>query len=99
MSGEVILYNAEDGGTQLRLRVEDGTVWLSQAELAELFQTTPQNITQHIRSILRDGELDREATCKDLLHVAHGWTSCRRIEIVSRRALKDAEIASQGSRT
>lgn len=69
MSGEVVLYNTEDGGTQLRLRVEDGTVWLSQAEMAELFQTTPQNITQHIRTVLRDGELEREATCKDLLQV------------------------------
>ncbi|CAA7611398.1 putative DNA-binding protein [Candidatus Terasakiella magnetica] len=69
MSGEVILYNTEDGRTQLRLEVVDGTVWLTQAEMAELFQTTPQNVTQHIRTIYGDGELEREATCKDFLQV------------------------------
>ncbi len=69
MSGEVILYNTEDGGTKLRLRVVDGTVWLSQAEMAELFQTTPQNVTQHIRAIYATGELEKAATCKDHLQV------------------------------
>ena len=69
MSGEVILYNTEDGGTSLRLRVVDGTVWLSQAEMAELFQTTPQNVTLHIRAIYATGELDKQATCKDYLQV------------------------------
>jgi hypothetical protein len=69
MTGEVILYKTEDGRTQLRLQIVDGTVWLSQAEMAELFQTTPQNVTQHIRTIYRDGELEREATCKDFLQV------------------------------
>lgn len=69
MSDAVILYNTEDGGTHLRLKLQDGTVWLSQAEMAELFQTTPQNITQHVRTIYDDGELDREATCKDFLQV------------------------------
>jgi hypothetical protein len=69
MSGEIILYNTEDGRTRLRLEVADGTVWLSQAEMAELFQTTPQNITQHIRAVYAAGELEREATCKELLQV------------------------------
>ena len=69
MSGEIILYNSEDGRTQLRLEVADGAVWLSQAEMAELFRTTPQNITQHIRAIYASGELDRAATCKQDLQV------------------------------
>ncbi|GAB3124510.1 virulence RhuM family protein [Novispirillum itersonii] len=69
MNDSVILYNSEDGGTHLRLKRQDGTVLLSQAEMAELFQTTPQNITQHIRTLYGDGGLDREATCKDFLHV------------------------------
>ena len=69
MRDGVILYNTEDGGTRLRLRVVDGTVWLSQAEMAELFQTTPQNITLHVRAIYAAGELDKAATCKDHLHV------------------------------
>lgn len=69
MTDALLLYNTEDGRTQLRLRLEDGTVWLTQAEMAELFQTTPQNITQHVRAIYAAGELVREATCKELLHV------------------------------
>ncbi len=69
MSGEVILYNTEDGRTQLRLEVVDGTVWLSQAEMAELFQATKQNISLHIRNILAEGELAEAATVKDYLTV------------------------------
>lgn len=69
MSGEAILYNAEDGRAQLRLVVVDGTVWLSQAELAELFQTTKQNVSVHVRNILAEGELTAEATVKEYLTV------------------------------
>ena len=67
--GEIILYTTEDGVSTLSLRVEDGTVWLTQAEIAELFQTTPQAITQLIRAIYGEGELDEAATCKELLQV------------------------------
>lgn len=67
--GELILYQSEDGLARVQLRAADGTAWLSQAEIAELFQTTPQNITQHIKAILADGETDEEATCKELLQV------------------------------
>jgi hypothetical protein len=67
--GEIILYTTEDGTARIQLLAHDGTVWLSQGDMAELFQTTPQNITQHIRAIFTDGELDREATCKDHLQV------------------------------
>ena len=47
-SGEFILYQTEDGRTRLEVRLEQETVWLSQKTMAELFQTTPQNIMQHI---------------------------------------------------
>lgn len=67
--GELILYKTEDGITQISLREMDGTVWLTQAEIAELFQTTPQNITMLIKGIYEDQELSPEATCKDLLQV------------------------------
>lgn len=67
--GELILYRTEDGRTELHLRAADGTVWLTQAEMAELFETTPQNITQHIRSVYEEGELAEAATCKDDLQV------------------------------
>ncbi|MFD1199140.1 virulence RhuM family protein [Brucella gallinifaecis] len=67
--GELILYQTEDGQAEINLRSIDGTVWLTQAELGELFDTTPQNVTLHIKSIYEDGELAEEATCKDFLQV------------------------------
>jgi len=69
MSGGVILYNTEDGRAQLRLEIGDDTVWLSQNGMAELFDTTKQNISVHVRNILADGELSPEATVKENLTV------------------------------
>lgn len=65
--GQVLIYR--DGDTQLRVRIQGRTVWLTQAAMAELFQTTPQNITLHLQSIYAEGELDEQATCKDYLQV------------------------------
>lgn len=67
--GELVIYRTEDGRDQIQLRIEEGSVWLTQAEIGALFETTPQNITQHIKSILEEGELTEEATCKQLLQV------------------------------
>lgn len=58
MNNEIIIYNTEDGKAKINLKYEDGTVWLNQNEIAELFQTTKQNISKHIKSILEDGEVD-----------------------------------------
>jgi hypothetical protein len=68
-TGEVLLYQTEDGRTRLECRFAEETLWLSQALIAELFQTTPQNVTQHLRAIYGEGELQPEATCKDFLQV------------------------------
>lgn len=68
-AGELILYRSEDGGSRVQLRAVDGTVWLTQAEIAELFQTTPQNISLHVKAIYAEGELDPAATCKQYLQV------------------------------
>jgi hypothetical protein len=67
--GELILYQAEDGRTRIECRFDQGTVWLSQALMAELFQTSVQNVNAHILNILREKELDPEATIKDYLMV------------------------------
>lgn len=69
MTDNIILYNTEDGRAQFRLAVSDGSVWLTQSEMAALFETTPQNITQHIRAVYVANEQDREATCKESLQV------------------------------
>lgn len=67
--GELVLYRTEDGRDAIQLRVVDGTVWLTQAEIAALFETTSQNVNQHLRTIFDDRELDEAATCKDFLQV------------------------------
>jgi hypothetical protein len=67
--GELVLYRTQDGLTEIQLRAIDGAVWLTQAEMAELFETSPQAITQLIKSIYREGELVEEATCKEFLQV------------------------------
>ena len=64
-----VLYQADDRTTRIEVRLDSGTVWLTQAQLAELFQTTPQNITLHLKAVYEDGELSEEATCKSYLQV------------------------------
>ena len=66
---EIILYQTEDGRTRIQCRFEDETLWLTQAQIAELFQTSPQNVTLHLKGIFAEGELDETATCKDYLQV------------------------------
>ncbi len=65
----IILYQTEDGRTRIQCRFDAETLWLTQAQMAELFQTTPQNVTLHLRAIFAEGELAEEATCKDYLQV------------------------------
>lgn len=65
----MILYSTHDGQTRIQLRAEDGSVWLNQAEIAELFQTSKQNVSLHAKNIIEDGELEAEATVKESLTV------------------------------
>lgn len=66
---QLIIYRTEDGKTKLEVRLEHESIWLTQAAMAELFQTTPQNITLHLKDIYNTGELTQEATCKKNLQV------------------------------
>lgn len=66
---DVILYTTEDGKTQVDLHLEDGTVWLSQQQIADLFLTSKQNISKHIKAIYQDQELDEGATVNQQLTV------------------------------
>jgi len=68
-AGELILYRSEDGRAEIQLRAEGETVWLTQAEMADLFDTSVPNINIHIRNILKEEELDEGATIKDDLIV------------------------------
>ena len=62
MSNDIIIYKTEDGESKISLKLEKGTVWLSQLEIAELFETTKQNVSKHIKAIFEDGELLEKAT-------------------------------------
>ena len=67
---ELIIYNTPDGKSSIALYTKDGTVWLNQNQLAELFTTSKQNIDQHIFSILKDKELDRFSVVKNYFTTA-----------------------------
>ena len=67
-SGEIILYQPDET-IRLEVRLCDETVWLTQAQMAVLYRTTPQNVTIHIRNLYKEGELDKISTCKDYLQV------------------------------
>lgn len=68
-NGNIIIYQSEDGQTHIEVRMEDETVWLSQQQMAELFQTSRTNVVEHIKHIYEDGELQKEATCRKFRQV------------------------------
>jgi len=61
---DILIYQTEDGNTKIDVRLENETVWMTQKAIAELYQTTPQNITLHVKNIYKEGELKEESTCK-----------------------------------
>ena len=63
--GEIVIYQTENGDTKLDVRMEDETVWLTQAQLVELYQTTKSNVSEHIKHIFEDGELDESSVVRN----------------------------------
>jgi len=68
-NSDILLYQTEDGETRIQVRLDKETVWITQAAMAELFQTTKQNVSLHLRNIYGEGELQRELTVKEYLTV------------------------------
>ena len=66
---QIVLYQPDES-IRLEVKLDDDTVWLTQAQITELFRTTRNNITMHIRNIFKEGELDETAVCKESLHTA-----------------------------
>lgn len=78
-NGEIILYQPDDKSTRLSVRIEDETVWLTQSQMVELFNSSKQNISLHINNIFKEGELLSEATVKEYLTVqSEGRRNVRR---------------------
>jgi len=67
--GQIILYQSDDKSTQLEVRIDEETVWLTQAQMVELFSSTKQNISLHINNIFKEGELNPFSTVKEYLIV------------------------------
>lgn len=78
-TGRILIYQNEKGDTKIDVYFEDDTIWMTQKNIAELYQTTPQNITLHIKNIYTDGELEELATCKNYLQVQNeGYRQVKR---------------------
>ena len=67
---QILFYQSEDGSSRIEVRLDEGTVWLTQARIAELYQTSIPNISMHIRNILRGGELEAGSVIKEYLTTA-----------------------------
>jgi len=87
--GQFLVYQAEDGKLKIDVRFEGETVWLTQQHMAELFQTTQQNISLHLRNIFAEGELQLDATHKESLSVRQegGRTVRRRVDFYNLDAI------------
>ena len=68
-NGQIIIYEADDGLTHIEVNIKDGTVWLSQQQIAELYQTSRTNVVGHIKNIYKEGELDEQRTCQHFRQV------------------------------
>ena len=67
--GEILIYQTDDGQTNIEVKIEDDTVWLTQQQMSELFQTSLTNVVEHIKHIYEEGELDEISTCRDFRQV------------------------------
>lgn len=68
-NGEIVIYQSEDGLTHIDVKLEDETIWLTQQQMAELFQTSRTNVVEHIGNIYSEGELDQDSTCREFRQV------------------------------
>lgn len=62
--GEILIYQTEDGLTKINVKMQDETVWLTQQQLAELYQSSKSNVSEHIKHIFEEGELDEESVVR-----------------------------------
>ena len=84
--GEIILYQPDDKSTQFEVRIDEETVWLTQAQMVELFSSTKQNISLHINNIFKEGELIPVSTVKEYLTVQ--LEGLRRVQLSTSTSVK-----------
>jgi hypothetical protein len=85
----LILYTTEDGSRQIKLRAKDQTVWLSQREMAQLFDVSTDNVGLHLKNVFEDGELSREATTEEssVVQTEGGWEVQRPVTLYNLDAI------------
>lgn len=69
VGSEILIYQTDDGHTKIDVKFQDETVWLSQQQMADLFQTSRTNVVEHIKHIYAEGELDEASTCRKFRQV------------------------------
>ena len=83
--GEIVIYQSDNGLTKIEVKIKDETVWLTQQQLMELFQTSKANISEHIKNIFNEGELDEVATVRKFRTVQKEGKRSRRALSQARR--------------
>lgn len=66
---QILIYQSDDGNTHIDVKMKEDTVWLTQQQMSELFQTSRTNIVEHIKHIYEEGELDENSTCRNFRQV------------------------------
>ena len=74
-SNKILIYTGQDGLTKIDVKLEEDTLWLTQAQMCELYQTLRTNVVEHIKHIYEEGELQEEATCRNFRQVASSCNS------------------------
>ena len=70
-NNQIVVYQTADNQTQIEVHMENETVWLTQAQMAELFQKDRTVISRHIRNVFNEGELEEQSTCAKFAHMGH----------------------------
>ena len=65
MNSEIIMYQTDDGTTKIDVKLEEETLWLTQAQMCELYQTSKSNVSEHIKHIFEEGELDKDSVVRN----------------------------------
>ena len=85
--GEILIYQTDDGQTNIEVKIEDDTVWLTQQQLTELYQCSKSNISEHIKHIFEEGELDKDSVVRKFrtttfcFTIRMYWQLCRNHEL------------------
>ena len=81
-NGDILIYQSEDGRTHIDVRMEQETVWLTQQQLCELYQTSKSNVSEHIKHIFEDGELDENVVVRKFRTTTQHRVTCRKFRQV-----------------